>query len=445
MKNKFSWIALLLGVLSFATPAAAQEVQVQTVPLGNTAEAWLVESHDVPVLTVKLAFRDAGASSDEKGKKGRATLLSSLLNEGAGELDSLAYNQALEDQAIHLAFAADDDLLTVNLETLSENADKAFELLALALTKPRFDDEAVARMKAAMHSNLRQMEEQPRYLASKALAQAVYGDHPYANPMEGTHEGIDAITKEDLQAQMTHYVTSGNLMMTVVGDVDAAGLQALVQKHFGTLPAEFKPTHEVPVLEAKAMGQTETIRRSIPQTVLLFAGKGIERSDKDFYVAYVLNHLLGGGTLTSKLGDEIREKRGLAYYAYSQLQVMDHGSLLVGGFGTRNNQAAQALEVMMDTLRATQNGEISQDEVDEAKSYITGAWPLTLSSNDGIATMLLVMQRFHLGKDYLSERNNLINAVSRDDIIRVAKTLVQPQQLTVVGVGDPAEHLANHR
>lgn len=439
------WIAPLFGLVLFVAPAQAQQIDIKTVSLGAKAEAWLVESRDVPVITVKMAFRDAGGTSDEKGKYGRALLLASLLNEGAGELDALAFNQALENRAIQMSFNADDDLLTVNMQTLSEHADKAFELLALALTKPRLDEDAIARMKAQMHSSLRQMEEQPRYAASKALAEAVYASHPYANPTEGTHEDIEAITKADLQDQLKRYVTSGNLLMSVVGDVDEAGLQALAKKHLSPLPTEFSPRHEVPKLKPMAMGQTEVQRRSIPQTVLLFAGPGIERSSKDFYIAYVLNHLLGGGTLTSKLGDAIREQRGLAYYAYSQLQIMDHGALLVGGFGTRNEQAAEALQVMMDTLRSARNGEITQDEVDEAKSYIIGAFPLALSSNEGIASMLLVMQRFGLGKDYLAERNDLIDAVTREDIIRVAKTLIQPQQLTVVGVGDPAENLANFR
>lgn len=439
------WIVIVLGILSFSATAQAQEVEVVTVPIGQKTEAWLVESRDVPIVTVKMAFRDAGSTSDEKGKEGRAMLMAALLNEGAGDMNALAFNQALEDHAIQLSFSASDDLLTVNMETLSEHADKAFALLAVALTQPRFDEDAIMRVKAQMHSALRQMEEQPRYVASKALSQAVYGNHPYANPTEGTHEGIDAITKTDLQEQLMRYVTAGNILMSVVGNVDAAELQALAQKHLTALPAEFNPRQTVPPLVPQAMGQTEIIRRSLPQTVLLFAGKGIDRSDKDFYVAFVLNHLLGGGTLTSKLGDEIREKRGLAYYAYSQLQPMDHGSLLTGGFGTRNEQAAQALEVTMDTLRATQRGEITEEEVAEAKSYITGAFPLSLSSNDGIASMLLVMQRFKLGKDYLAHRNDLMNAVTREDIIRVAQALINPQQLTVVGVGDPAENLADFR
>jgi zinc protease len=432
-------------VVGLAAPAAAQEVDVKEVAIGKEAKAWLIESHEVPVVTVKMAFRDAGSTSDETGKEGRSTLLSALLNEGAGEMDALAFNQALEDHAIKMGFSANDDLLMVEMETLKEHADKAFELLALALTKPRFDEDAVSRVKAQMHSVLRQMEEQPRYVASKALAQAVYGNHPYANPSEGTHEGIDAIEKSDLQDQLSRYVTQGNMLMSVVGDVSADELQALAKKYLDALPAEFKPRHEIATLTPQAMGQTEVIRRSLPQTVLFFAGQGIARDDKDFYIAFVLNHLLGGGTLTSKLGDEIREKRGLAYYAYTQLQVLDHGSLVVGGFGTRNEQAAEALNVTMDTLRAVQNGEISEAEVAEAKSYITGAFPLTLSSNDGIASMLLVMQRFHLGKDYLQHRNDFINAVTREDIIRVAKTLIKPQQLTIIGVGDPAGNLADYR
>lgn len=436
-------MVVLLGIISL--PAMAQEIEVKTVPISQKAEAWLVESHDVPVITVQMAFRDAGSTSDEKGAEGRAMLLAALLNEGAGDMDALAFNQSLEDHAIQMSFSANNDLLMVDMETLSEHADKAFELLTLALTQPRLDEDAIARVKAQMHTALRQMEEQPRYVASRALSQAVYGSHPYANPTEGTHKGIDAISKADLQEQLSRYVTSGNMLMSVVGDVDAKGLQALAQKHLNVLPAEFKPRHAVPPLALQAAGQTEIIRRSLPQTVLLFAGQGIDRSDKDFYVAYVLNHLLGGGTLTSKLGNEIRENRGLAYYAYSQLQTMDHGALLTGGFGTRNEQAAQALQVMMDTLRATQNGEITEAEVAEAKSYITGAFPLSLSSNDGIASLLLVMQRFNLGKDYLTRRNDLMNAVTREDIIRVAKALIHPQQLTIIGVGDPEGNLADYR
>lgn len=439
------WMMTLLCCLTLPLQAQAQTVDIQTVPLTQQAEVWLVESDAVPAVTVRMAFRDAGSTSDVAGKEGRARMVAMLLSEGAGNMDALAFNQALENHAIQMHFSADDDLLEVQMTTLSEHLDKAFALLALALTEPRFDDDAVLRVKSQMRSSLRLMEEQPSYAAAKALKEAVYRGHPYANPTEGTHDAIEAVDVADLRDYLDRYVTSGNVLMSVVGDVDASRLQKLTGKHMQKLPAEFRPLHNVPRLVVGSAGQTETLRRSIPQTVVLFAGAGIPRDDKDFYAAFVLNHLLGGGTLTSKLGDEIREKRGLAYYAYSQLQLKDHGTVFGGGFGTRNEQASETLRVTMDTLRATRAGQISQAEVDEAKSYITGAFPLALSSNDGIAAMLLMMQRFRLGKDYLAERNDLMEAVTREDVLRVAKRLIAPHQLTVVGVGDPSENLANHR
>ncbi|MCH2547096.1 MAG: insulinase family protein [Alphaproteobacteria bacterium] len=442
-RNK--WIATLLGLMIFTTPAHAQEVDVTTVPIAEKAEAWLVESRDVPIITVMMAFRDAGSTSDTKEKYGRAQMTAALLNEGAGELDALEFNQMLESHAIKLGFGADDDLLYLQMETLTENADKAFELLALALTQPRFDEAAIARIKGQMHSGLRLLEEQPSYVAKKALTSAVLGDHPYANPTEGTHETIDAITKADLKEYLAHYITLGNLTMSVVGDVDAKALQALTKKHFSALPKTFDAQHKVSQLEPILMGQTDVVRRSIPQTVISFAGKGVARDDKDFYVAYVLNHLLGGGALTSKLGNEIREKRGLAYSVSTGLSIKDHGVLFAGGFGTRNDQAAEALKVLMDTLRATQQGDISEEEVSEAKSYIIGAFPLVLASNDGIAMMLQMMQRYKLGKDYLAKRNAYMEAVSREDVIRVAKELFNPNQMVVIGVGDPSENLADFR
>lgn len=439
------WFLPLLAILFLTSPAQAQEINVQSVSLDEKADVWLVESHEVPAISIKVAFRDAGSTSDPLGKQGRAQMLAALLSEGAGDMDALAFQQALESYAIQLSFSADDDLLIVDMLTLSEHADRAFELLALALTKPRFDTDAVARIKAQMHSNLLRMEEQPSYLAGRALAKAVYAGHPYANPTEGTHEGIDAISVDDLKQQLAHYVTKDNMLVSVVGDINAERLRSITHKYLSMLPTEFVPQHKIPQLAVKSMGQTEILRRSLPQTVVAVAGQGIERTDPDFYAAYVLNHLLGGSTLTSKLGDEIREQRGLAYYAYTQLRIHDHGALFVGGFGTRNEQAAEALRVMMNTLRAVQNGEIEPERIEEAKSYIIGAFPLALADNDGIASMLLVMQRFNLGKDYLAKRNALMKAVTSEDIARVAKRLIQPQLLAVVGVGDPAGSLADYR
>lgn len=446
MLNKLRCLFYTLAILLPAAPLSAQDVEIQTVTFGEGShESWLVEDHELPLAHIKLAFRHAGSVSDPKDQQGRAQMVAALLTEGAGDMNALEFNQTLESYAIKMAFSVDEDMLTAEVQTLSENVDKAFELLALALTRPQLDETAITRVKAQMHTSLRLQEQQPDYVASRALRQQVFAGHPYANSVQGTHEGIDSLTKTSLEDYLHHYISRDNLFMSVVGDVHTAQLQALIDHHFSGLQAEFAPEAEITTPTLRIAGQTEVVRRSIPQTVILFAGEGLSRDDPDFYAAYVLNHLLGGGGLTSRLSDEIREKRGLAYYAYSYLQILDHAALFTGGFGTRNTQASEAMKVLMDTLRQVQAGTISEDEINDAKSYITGAFPLALASGDKLADMLQVMQRFSLGKDYLQNRNAHIEAVTKEDIIRVAQRLIKPERLVIIGVGDPSQHLADFR
>lgn len=447
MFKRFSILAVFGAWLLATAVANAQVVNVQSVPLGaGEREAWMIESHDVPIITVRLAFEGAGVASDSKGKGGRAQMASMLLDEGAGELDALAFQQALQDHAIRLSFGVDDDTLTVSMETLEEHADKAFELLGLALSQPQLDEHAIARVKAQMHTALRQSEEEPRYVASRLLATELLGNHPYANPSLGTHESIDALTADDLKAYLQQYVTEANLVMAVVGDVDATRLQSLTAQHLaGLSAASDADVPEIAELQLMAAGQTRVQKRDIPQTVVYVGGQGLPRNHPDFYIGYVLNHLLGGGTLTSRLGDEIREKRGLAYYAYSSLSWQQHGAWFSGGFGTRNSQAPDALSIYMQTVRDIQAGNITQKELDDAKGYLTGAFPLALADNDGLAGMLISMQRYGLGKDYIAKRNDYIEAVTLEEVKRVAGEVLHPSRMVVVAVGDPAKNLADYR
>lgn len=435
--RKLLFIAIACLIPTFAS---AQQVTIQTVPFGNKGkEAWLVESKNPPIVHVRLSFADAGASSDANGLEGRAKMLGALLSEGAGNLDSLAFNEALESHAIRLAFSVDSDRLSVEMETLAEHTPKAFELLGLALTKPRFEESAIKRVKSQMLTALKLKEEQPEYIAAKALSKAIFGTHPYAGLDDGTAEGITAVTKAQLKDQLKRYITAENIMISIVGDINAPELKNLLDRNLSSLPERFTPTHKVPEFTWNSKPENITIARPIPQVVTAIAGAGINRSDKDFYAAFILNHLIGGGTLTSKLGDEIREKRGLAYYVTTNLQVMDHGGVFTGGFGTRSAESAQAMQVLNDTLATVRKGEISDKEIGEAKSYIIGAWPLALSSNDKLAAMLQVMQRFNLGKDYLEKRNGLIEAVTKEDILRVANRLIDPEKLVTVSVGAATE------
>lgn len=437
--------AMFCALLLCASSAWAGEVRVDAVSLPSGQEAWVIENHHIPTINVKMAFRDAGSSSDPTGQEGRAQLAAALLMEGAGDLNSLAFHQALETGAIKLGIAADGDLLTIEMQTLTEQADRAFELLGMALSSPRFDEEAIARIKREAHTALLQQEESPRYQANVALLKTAFGDHPYGRPPSGAHAGIDALTAASLKEYTHQYITQQNMIISVVGDITPDALKRLSVKYLSTIAQQKNLLPAVADAQVNATGQMELITKSIPQTIVMAISPGIKRDDADFYTAFVLNHLLGGGTLTSKLGDEIREKRGLAYYAYTQLMVQDHGAALVAACGTRNNQAAEALKVMMQTLRSTLEGKITDEELADAKGYITGAYPLTLASNDGLADTLMMMQRFRLGRDYIEKRNSLIEAVTKEDVLRVAKRLLTPDKIAVIAVGNPSPTLANFR
>jgi len=442
MRSKFVLFVLL--ALVWAAPAWAAQVMIEPVAFAKGSTIWLVENRDVPIVTVRMAFRDAGSTSDPADKEGRAQMAAALLDEGAGDKNPLQFQTALENKAIKLSFGVDQDELTVSMETLKENAGEAFALLGEALAHPRFDSEAIARIKTQMHAALKQAQENPTYLAGRALDDMIYHGHPYARPAEGTDASIDAITKADLKDYVSHFVTQGNLMMAVVGDTEKRELQTLLAAHLKDLPETFAAQSISPA-EVKASGQTQLIQRAQPQTIVLYAGKGILRNDVDFYKAFVLNHLLGGGSLTSILADEIREKRGLAYYAYSGLDVMDHGAAFTGAFATRNDQAGAALKILLETLKRVAAGGVTQQELDDAKNYLIGAFPLQLASNDGLAAMLMVMQRFHLGMDYLDKRNDIIRAISLEDVKAVAKRLLQPDALAIVAIGQPKDDLKQIR
>ena len=438
MRNKLAWLCIATS-LFVSSIAHAQSLTVESLPFSPKAEIWLIEQHDLPLVTLDIAFRDAGASSDVKGKEGRARMLAALLDEGAGKLDGKTFQQQLDAHAIRLSFSADGDVLHVHLETLSEHLDKALELLGLALTQPQLEAGAVQRVKAQMLAGLKQQQENPEYLAGRKLTQMLFGSHPYANPVEGTEAGIIALTEVDLREYLAHYVTKGNILVSAAGDVTEKSLQKQIQQYLQALPDQFTPEKTVPDLQIVTKAEREVIPFEQPQTVVLLAAQGIARNDKEFYAAYVLNHLLGGGTLTSKLADEIREKNGLAYYAYSGLQPMEHASLFVGGFGTRNEQAGEALKIYLQTLETVKNGAVSEKELQEAKQYIIGAFPLSLDSNEKLSGMLMTMQRFHLGKDYLQKRNQIMADIRMEHIKKVAKRLLEPHNLAVVAIGKPDE------
>lgn len=426
--------AMLVVVLLWAVPAAAATTPVRVVSPGGI-EAWLVEEHAIPILSAQISFR-GGAAMDPDDKIGRANMVSALLDEGAGDLDSQAFQARLEDLAVHLSFDAGQDTFAADMKTLSENTDAAFDMLRLALTAPRFDDEPVERVRRQLQVNLARLAEDPDTLAWNAWIAAAFAGHPYSRPVEGSPETVAAITADDLRAFVADEIARDRMYIGVVGDITPDRLGALLDKTLGGLP-EAAATDTVATVEPEAPGRLVVVKRDIPQSVVLFGHAGLKRDDPDYYAAYVMNHILGGGGFTSRLTDEVREKRGLAYGVYSYLSPRDHTALYLGRVATANARVAESLAVIRTEFARMRDKGVSAEELADAKTYLTGSFPLRLDTNDKIAAMLVGIQIEDLGIDYIARRNEYIEAVTLDDVNRMAKTLLRPENLEVVVVGRP--------
>jgi len=423
----------VLLVIAAERPASATEIARVVSPGG--IEAWLVEEHSLPLVSLHLAF-SGGAAQDPAGREGLANMVTALLDEGAGELDSQTFQTRLEELAIRLSFDVSRDAFYGEMKTLSRHRDEAFDLLRLALTAPRFDAEPVERMRAQLLSRLRFEQEDPEDVAGKAWFEIAFGQHPYARPVNGRPESVAAITIDDLKRYVGRVFARGKLKIAVVGDIDAKTLGAKLDEIFGALPAmpELEPVAQTTIVDGPVR---RIIDMNIPQTVIQFGHAGIARKDADFMPAYVVNYILGGGGFSSRLYEEVREKRGLAYSVYTYLYPLDHAALLLGGVATQNERAAESLATIEEELKRLAEEGPSVDELNAAKSYLKGSYALRFDTSGKIAEQLVAIQLDDLGIDYINKRNDLIDAVTIDDVKRVARRLIAPQRLIVTVVGRP--------
>lgn len=432
-----SKLRILLATLFCLCPILpAFAVTVQKVVSPGGIEAWLVEDHANPIISISFSLR-GGASLDPQDKTGLADMVCNLLDEGAGDLESRAFHEKLEDLAIALGFSASEDAIYGQLKTLAVNRDEAFSLLHLSLTRPRFDSPAVERVRAQSLAGLAEQEQDPNAIAGRAFDRMLFPDHPYGRPADGTPATVKAITIDDLKAWVAAHLGRDQLTVAVAGDIRPQDLAPALDRIFADLPAKAAP-FTVAEVTPDAHGQTDIIRRQIPQSVVQFGAAGLKRDDPDWYAAYVMNYILGGGGFSSRLLNEVRVKRGLAYSVYSYLRPYDHAGLIFGGVASRNDRVAESLRLVREEWRRMAAKGATIEELANAKTYLNGSFPLQLDSTQSIARLLVTIQMDHLGIDYLERRASLINAITLDDIKRVAGRLLDADRLAAVIVGDPA-------
>lgn len=431
-------VALASAALFFGTAEAA-DVKVLHAPKGE--EVWYVSDHTLPMIAMNVAF-PAGSAYDPQGKFGLAAFTASLIDEGAGNLNATAFQTALSNRAIRLSINPSRDWLVVSLVTLTDNAKDAFQLLGLALSKPRFDPDAIQRVRAQILASIAQEDTDPPTVAAKGFYRAYFHDHPYAHAVNGDAASVNAINQNDLKAFAAGHWTRGDVRIAVSGDVDAATLTSLLNSAFGKLPAKSPapppwPTH---------VGQpgVQIIPLPVPQPTVVFGLPGLMRSDRDFIPAFVANYIVGGGGFSSRLTTEVRVKRGLTYDVDTSLNSFRRAGFVAGELATKQSSVQDAIGVVRSTLKEFADNGPTDKELADAKTYLTGSFPMSFSSNAGIVGELNGFQQVGLPVDYVLKRNAMIEAITAADVKRAAKRIFDPRAMTIVVGGSPqqAQHAA---
>ena len=425
-----AFAAVCLAAL--AQPAAAMTIERVVSPGG--IEAWLVHDSSLPLIAMNFSFL-GGSVEDPETKSGTAYMTSSMLDEGSGSLDSRAYHQQLEDNAVELSFSVNHDYFQGSIKLLKERQDKSFELLRLALNEAKFPADATARVREQVLAALRRETTDPGSIATRAWWSTAFAGHPYARPNNGSLISVPTITEDDMRDYARRVFTRANLKVAAVGDIDAATLGQVLDRVFGALPAA-GTLRNVPDIAVQDTGRRIVSQLAVPQAVIRMGGTGVPRKDPDFMAAYLVNHILGGGSFTSRLYEQVREKRGLVYGISSYLMNLRKSPLFMVSTQTSADQTREALELIEQQIAQMVADGPTEAELAKAKAYLKGAYALNFDTSTKIASMLLQIQIDDVGIDYIQKRSGLIDAVTLEDAKRVAKRLAPTGLLTTV-VGQP--------
>ena len=428
-------LLLTAAFLAWTAPGASAAVTIERVVSPGGIVAWLVEDHSVPLIATHVAFR-GGTAADPAEKNGLATLVSGLLDEGAGDLDSQSYQRKLADLSIDLKFDAGLDEFRGSMRTLTQNRDQAFDLLRMALAQPRFDAEPIERVKGQILTIIASKADDPDEIAERAWWQTVFPDHGYGRDPMGSPDTLARIGQDDLKGFTQGHFAKDRMLIGVVGDISPAELAPLLDRTFGDLPATGTAA-SAPKTTLSGAGKTIVIEKPVPQSVILLGGPGIDRSDPDYYAAAILMDVLGGG-FGSRLTREVREDRGLAYSIAADLASYDDASLVLAQTATQNERAKDSIAVIRQVWGELGKDGPTQAELDDARSYILGSYALHFTNSLAIASSLVSLQLDHLPIDYPQQRTAIFNKVTLDDMKRVARRLLDPAVLTWVVVGQPA-------
>jgi zinc protease len=426
-------ITFFVALFCMTIPASA-ELNIQEVTSKGGIKAWLVSEPSIPMIAMNIGFQGA-STSDPSDKLGATYMMAGLLEEGAGDMDATAFKQASEELASSFSFDSSRERITIKAKFLSETRADSIALLKTAITNPAFNDVAFARIKSQIQGIIAGNQTDPDKIASRKFSELAFANHVYARPHRGTAETVATLTVDDIRAAHKRTMTKDHLFVGVVGDITADDLAIMLDDLFGELPAKGAPLPEA--ITFQASGGTTVVDFDTPQSVALWGHQGIAQTDPDFFPAFVMNRVLGGGGFTSRLTTEVREKRGLTYGVYSYLAGLDQADYFGGSVASGNDRIGEAIEIIKLEWERMAQGGVTDAELDAAIKYMTGSYPLRFDGNAQIAGLLTYSQMNDFPIDYPKNRNSYIEAVTKQDIARVAKRIMRTDDMRFVVVGKP--------
>jgi zinc protease len=423
----FSILLLISGVVH----AFGFEVTEFTTPGG--IEVRLVEDHELPLVAMQVLLQ-SGSTEDPIGKEGTMSLVTALVDEGAGSYDGASFQKLRDDNAIRLGVQVTGDLSTVSLQVPTDQLDLGFDLLKAAATAPRFPDEAIDRMRQSLLVGAQASENNPAELASRAAGALVFKDHPYQRPTNGTTKSLPNITRDDLIAAHKRMFVRHGLKVAIAGDITREDATRRIDRVFGALPmGEKRPP--LPATPAWPGSKLKLVSWDMPQSIVIFGGPGISYADPDFFAAALLMEIVGGER--SRLNSEVREKRGLTYGIGFGLLNLKEAAFTFGSMSTPNEGAAEAIKVVRDVLQDIRDNGPSQAELDAAKNYVKGTYVFRFESIAGTAAVVANNMAVGLPSDYHKRRNDYVSAVTLEQVKAMAKRLINPANMVFVVAGKP--------
>ena len=407
-------------------------IQQFTTPGGISV--WLVEEPSIPILSVRMAWQ-AGETNDPEGMEGLTSAMVYHMNEGDGDYDSQAFFKRMEELNMSFSCGASDESTYCNASMLTDNASDSFDMVALAFAEPNFEDGVFERFQRESEVSLKTRETNARYLASRARVQALYPDHPYAR--ETTAESLAALTQDAMRTQKDLLMVREGMLVTAVGAISPQELAPLIDKAVAGLPESSETAETEDVVLAAAASAPLTVDLPQPQSLVTFAGPAMTRDNPDFYTAVVLNYTFGGGGFDSRLMQDLRVEKGLTYGIYTQVSAQDKLQLWSGGGQTKNESAGEFIAGIKDNMTKMVDAGMTEEELADAKSYLTGSYPLGFDSNAKIAGNMMGVRLDGLPVDFFDKRNAMVEAVTLEDVNRVARDYLSPENFTFIVVGQP--------